>query len=497
MQLCLGTSQAQLHDNIWLFGYESYNNVDGWGGSVMDFSNDTLNIYYEYRDMNLDVTNASICDTAGNLLFYTNGIYIANLEHDTMQNGAGINPGEFADDHQIYGYILDQGAMTIAFPESDSLYYLFHTPRDYPDNTVGHHSPLLYYTLIDISQNNGLGTVIEKNQIIVSDILDSGKITATKHANGRDWWIALKQYDTNGFYKILVTPEEIILHEIDEVGEAFPHGLGQAVFSPDGNKYVLYNLVDINEGNYLNIYDFDRCTGLFSNPVQSILIDSAWSGGVAISPNSQFLYVSSYNYIYQYDLNADDILTSKDTVAIYDGFEMEVTPTIGLPTRFFLMQLGPDGRIYINCPASVNLLHVINNPNEAGDACDVQQHSIELPTLNLFSMPNFPNYRLGPLAPDACDSTNTLTTNLVKESQLKMFPNPAYENVTMELEKFDLISGRINWEIYSSRGELIKSGIFNSKKLNISVLPYPNGVYFVKVIIEDGIFITKRMVVQK
>jgi hypothetical protein len=498
MLLSVHFVNAQQHDNIWLFGYSS-NEVDStFGGSVMDFSNDSLSIYYEYRNMNLDVTNASICDTSGNLLFYTNGIYIANTEHDTIENGGGINPGDYADDNSIYGYILNQGAIILPVPNSDSLFYLFHLSLDYPNTNVDWHSPQFYYSVIDMSLNNGLGEVIEKNVLLLDTTFQCGMITAAKHANGKDWWVLLNGYNSNSFYTFLISEEMPSEHFIQMTGSIIPHGLGQAVFSPDGSKYAnisLFGGADVPD--LVSIYDFDRCNGILSEPTQFEYGDSAWSGGIAISPNSQFLYVSSYNFIYQYDLFANDILASKDTVAIYDGFELEITPTFSLPTRFALMQLAPDGKIYINCPASVNLLHVINNPNEPGEACDIQQHSIELPTYNLFSLPNFPNYRLGPLANSECDSTTSIHEVSIDKSQLSIFPNPAYENIQLELEEFDSFSGKVTWEIYTSRGELIKSGIFNSKKLNISVLPYPNGVYFVKVIIEDGTFITERMVVQK
>src|SRR5690606_30897494 len=149
--LSAGISGAQRHDNIWLFGYSS-NTVDSaWGGSVMDFNGDSLEISYQYRYLNFNVTNASICDTAGNLLFYTNGIRIVNASHEIMENGNGLNPGEFADNNLGSGYILNQGAMAIPFPGNDSLFYLLHTSRDYPNNQVGHHSPEFYYTLIDMS----------------------------------------------------------------------------------------------------------------------------------------------------------------------------------------------------------------------------------------------------------------------------------------------------------------------------------------------------------
>lgn len=49
-------------------------------------------------------------------------------------------------------------------------------------------------------------------------------------------------------------------------------------------------------------------------------------------------------------------------------------------------------------------LHVINNPDLPGDNCDVCQHCVALPSWNSFSMPNFPNYRLGYLEGSPCDT---------------------------------------------------------------------------------------------
>jgi hypothetical protein len=72
------------------------------------------------------------------------------------------------------------------------------------------------------------------------------------------------------------------------------------------------------------------------------LENTFWGGGMSISPSNQFLYISSTLEVYQFDLWSDDIEASIDTVAIYDGFESP------LPTSFFISQLGPDGRIYIN-----------------------------------------------------------------------------------------------------------------------------------------------------
>lgn len=399
-----GIIKAQKHDNIWLFGYESNSVSLAFGGSVLDFSEDSLEIYFDFREMNLDMTNASICDEGGNLLFYTNGIYIANVQGDTLENGEGLNPGEFAEDFSFYGYRRPQTAIILPKPESTNLYYLFHTSTDYPNDTLSVHSPRFYFTLIDMELGGGLGAVVEKNEIIIDEPLYPGALTATRHANGRDWWLLVNPYETNSFYRILLTPEGIINYGLQNLGDYVHHGLGQATFSPDGSKYVLYTLETITLGNYLYIYDFDRCTGELSNPIVENIIDGAYSAGVAISPNSRYLYVPSYEQIYQYDLVASDIIGSKETIGIYDGFETASSSWLFLPTRYFSAQLGPDDKIYINCPGSLEYIHVINQPDNAGEACEILQHHLELPSINNSSLPNFPNYRLGPIEGSPCDT---------------------------------------------------------------------------------------------
>ncbi len=121
-------------------------------------------------------------------------------------------------------------------------------------------------------------------------------------------------------------------------------------------------------------------------------------GGAAISQNSRFLYIPSNTYIYQFDLWADDIEESKDTVAVYDGYWNP------FPTTFFLAQLARDGKIYISSTNGVLSMAVIENPNEKGLACNVRQHSIHLPVYYAFGIPTFPNHRLGPLDGSPCDT---------------------------------------------------------------------------------------------
>ena len=395
---------AQQHDYSWLFGYGSNPDFLDWGGSVMEFMEDTINTYYEYRDMNFDYCNASMCDTSGNLLFYTNGIYIANALGDTMMNGGGISPCEFMDNFSYFGSPIVQGVLILPNPENDRQYYVIHEPYEYPTPELDWHAPLLYYSLVDMTLDNGLGAVLEKNQIIFQDTLDHGKITATRHANGRDWWVLALKHNSNCFRKLLISPEGVQDKGMQCLGAIIPHGIGQAVFAPDGSKYVTLSRISSTIGNYLNIYDFDRCAGLLSNPIQEHFIDGSSSGGVAISPNSRFLYNSAATRIYQYDLQSIDIIASKDTVAEYDGYLEESLPGFFQATRFSRAQIGPDGKIYICCAGALKSMHVINQPDSLGVACEVLQHHIQLPTLNSGSLPNHPNYRLGALEGSPCDT---------------------------------------------------------------------------------------------
>jgi hypothetical protein len=181
------------------------------------------------------------------------------------------------------------------------------------------------------------------------------------------------------------------------VGIPVIDGVGQVVFSPNGLHFFIYGTVSTTQGAYLNLYDFDRCTGLLSNHQQYHFISNGW-GGCSFSPNSRFLYVNYFTKAYQYDLEAPDVWASRIQVALYDGF---LDP---LNTTFYLMQLGPDGKIYANSPSGVKSLHVIHNPDEKGLNCEYQQHGVSLPTYNAFSIPSFPNYRLGPLDGSPCDT---------------------------------------------------------------------------------------------
>ena len=73
---------AQKHDNIWVLGYYGQSPHPDLGGIFLDFNQASLLIYDVDTGMDFNFTDASICDAQGKLLFYTNGIYIADATHE-------------------------------------------------------------------------------------------------------------------------------------------------------------------------------------------------------------------------------------------------------------------------------------------------------------------------------------------------------------------------------------------------------------------------------
>src|ERR1051325_44189 len=89
-------------NNLWLMGYPG-----GGGGINFDFSGGVLNIIQDRnRKMDFEETNGEICNMNGNLLFYTNGVYIANASGDTMPTGGGLNPSYYPSSYASINYGL-------------------------------------------------------------------------------------------------------------------------------------------------------------------------------------------------------------------------------------------------------------------------------------------------------------------------------------------------------------------------------------------------------
>src|SRR5690606_34223072 len=108
-----------------------------------------------------------------------------------LENGDGL----------LAGNSSAQAALIVPNPSYNGLYYIFTT-----DHFGGQFLPTgggLSYSIADMTRNNGLGSVIEKNIKLMEPTTE--RLAAVKHCNGHDFWLVSKEYGTNRFFSYRVT----------------------------------------------------------------------------------------------------------------------------------------------------------------------------------------------------------------------------------------------------------------------------------------------------
>ena len=471
---------GQKHDYNWMFIEDFYPN-NGFGEAArMNFNTIPPSISAPDNVLITAWTSvAQMSNAAGELIFFTNGCEIHDASFHLMENGDSINPGPVHERDCYFpqinpGYSAGpQSCMAIPMPGNDRYYYLFHIGKAYPPNSAVSSPCILYFTKIDMQQNGGLGAVVEKNIKIIdysNNFTPILNLSAVKHANGRDWWIISPFAYGNGYHKILLTDTGVVSLTEQYIGQdrtgAF---FSQITFSPDGTLFA-----HCTNGLGLQLYNFDRSTGEFSNPVFLFIEpNTGWLAGVGFSPSGRFLYASSRLILYQYDLWAPDVAASRVLVAEYDGYADPI------PTHFYMMQLGPDCKLYVFC-SSCTTIHVIREPDLPGLACEVVQNDIQLPWgMRGGGAPTFPNYRLGALGEPVvpCGPVSGSASPPPAEAGLHLYPNPAAVSVTVAWEGAAPGTGMITVRNSAGKEVLHTRATFFSGRTELTVGTLPPGWY--------------------
>lgn len=452
-----GNSHAQGFNHTWLIGSElTYDTNTTAPKARLLFYSTNVDTIGENRKLAVWETQANISDPGGNLLFASNGCWIMDASGDTMQNGGGLNPGIWADSYcsNTTGLPNIGGNLIIPYPGDSAKFILFHQIGNFSPTIPYMNSPEVFYSVIDMNLNSGLGGVVsgQKNLVAFYDTLSWG-MAACKHANGIDWWVVAIRDASNTIFKILVTSSGItsvtsqtIIMPPPSYGNA-----GQPCFSPDGTKFAFKNGLTNNPAFHdVRLLSFDRCTGMFDSLGYTVR-NGEFGFGLSFSPNSKFLYYSSGGRIYQLDTDAPNITATDTLVTTYDGY---CYPCQGCCTNFWLMYLAANGKIYLTSSNYTIDLSYINLPDSSGITCDVQQHALRLPCYTVRQGLNHPNYYLG------CDTTlgcPCLTTGMEEANghdfRFSVSPNPTSgsvkiiyllpQNKSGKLEVFDLNGRRV------------------------------------------------------
>ena len=335
--------KAQEEANIWYFGGNA--GIDFNNGSPIPLTDGAL---FQHEGC------ATISDSLGNLLFYTNGIDVWNKNHMQMQNGFGLMGGQSAT----------QSSVIVQQPENDHIFYIFTVPEEIVETG-------LRYSIVNLSKDGGLGSVTTKNIFLLAPTEE--KVTAVKHHNNRDVWVITHLWNSKAFYAYLITPSGINPTPIiSEVGSYHSGGdvHGSMKVSPNGKKLAIIN----RDLKNVELYDFDNKTGDLSNYLP-FNAQFKHGYGIEFSQDASLLYVSDYykqRTITQFDLNA-----GTNSEIIESGIEIGVVSNIHLGA----LQMGPDGKIYVAKHDDFlgdNYLGIINKPEIRGVECSFVEDGLFL-----------------------------------------------------------------------------------------------------------------------
>lgn len=479
---------------------QAYNTINGncWqyyeGGCdepkanmIIKFNDDSLEQIIEPVNLNLatNYSRAAFSDTAGNLVFASNGWRLVNSTGEVLAPKLWLDsmphPNDSPDSTML---LVNMGPLFLDDPGDSDKAYLFYGQYkrlEAPEGYLIRSDIYFTYAYLDIPSQS----LISKNNIILTDTSISGDMQACRHANGRDWWLIKPGLRENQFYSGLFDPSGISMEffEIDEITNR-----GQCCtfsqFSFDGSKYFHFT------GGYTRtmfVYDFDRCNGTLSNPITIDMTDSLRSGennAFALSPDGTKIYIRKSNYaplfpqiqgLLQYDL-----LTEHYTY---------ITRNAGAPNA------SPNGKSILISTGytdenneAVHSLGEIENPNEAGLACNLVAQKYPLANNPTYVMPsNWANFKLGALSGSPCDTLSIGFVDNEKDPvRLFVYPNPNHGQLYIQLKNQ---GEKANLSIRNLQGALIYSSYFYlSHHINLEQLNLSSGLYFINVNVGKDIF---------
>ncbi|MBK7887348.1 MAG: T9SS type A sorting domain-containing protein [Bacteroidetes bacterium] len=480
-----GKVLAQFTNRVWAFGDSA---GISWLNSGTNPINFKTNSKWRNGSVSISDTNGLNCYAALFDNTSTTNVCIWNKYNTLMQNG----------DYNYGGWWYHVN-LFIPDPGNDSLLYMFGI--GVTNDPYG-----FYYSKLNYKANNDSGIVIQKNMQL-NNFPAFDALMAVRHGNGSDWWLIFQRWyaptfttPSNEFFFYLIDDNGITGPFQQSIGLSHTTNGGHLVFDPTGDRFANISIKGMIELCY-----FDRCTGTITSttPIEQEATAFPYPhySSCAFSSDGTKLYVSEYSqtsapsHLYQFDLNATNISSSKTVI---DSF---VNPDIGINA----LKLAPDNKIYLAAAdenffvtypdtmfTTINSnLSVINQPDSLGLACDFQPFSFYLGgARTYYGLPNNPDYELGAWVGSPCDTLAVGVENLEPPQQafFQAWYNSEWNMIhinasklkgrTGSLRLFDM-EGRL---VYEKKMEVIAGGYVTGE---IPMNAVANGVYFVNLITES------------
>ncbi|MEM1000356.1 MAG: T9SS type A sorting domain-containing protein [Bacteroidota bacterium] len=327
-------SQTRAHE-VWYFG--NLAGLDFSGGNPVAVTNSAMNMFEGCSSVSDSLT--------GSLLFYSDGITVWDRNHNVMPNGTGLMGNNSSS----------QSAMIVPSPAANGQYYLF---------TVTTGLSGLRYSIVDMTQNGGLGAVTTTKNILLRPGTTEQQ-AAIYHQDCNRVWIMCHGTGTSTWYAFLLSATGITGPFPSSGGGASLWGIGQMKFSPDGSRVAVRRAYN---PDFTVVCDFDNTNGTVSNCIELNTGTAFDNYGLSFSPNSNLLYICSYN---------GSTLSQFDLLAGSQAAIQASRVAIGSPNQGGSMQNGPDGRLYIS-PSGQTSVHRVNSPNVVGTGAGFQLNAVSL-----------------------------------------------------------------------------------------------------------------------
>lgn len=460
-------AQSHYPDEWWPVGTNEYPGTPGYGNAWLHFQNGTPSVQPADLNMNFEAAVAVATDTLGNVLFYSNGCEMRGDDGLTLENGDGLNPGSLHDwVCDKVGYTAPRSMMALPMPGSPSRWVMLHLGGNYDPSRKMVYGPL-YLTEIDMAANGGQGIVTDKNVVVVGGDLEPFAIV--RHGNGRDWWVVVPEYGTNRYQVRLLSPQGLSAGSVQAIGPAIGcRRIGSSTFSPDGSKFARTNSCQAV------VMDFDRCAGIFSNPL-ALPRDPGMlgGGGLAFSPDNRWLYATTDLCIFRAELtDPSPILDSlyKRPYAFVD--EPPISQYV-YGTSLTYMQYAPDGKLYI---AARHRERYYPRFTIQGDAYAFEPEGLQLPVPAVRTLPHFPNFRLFDLQGSLCDTLGINGSVGVSTPQaggltVRFSPNPFNEHLVVTATEGGLL------RVFGADGRRVLSFTLQTGENRINTANMEDGIY--------------------
>ena len=469
---CLSSlSFGQRQADNWIWGLCSPENgcPEPFGSGIMKFNDIGLESItssnFQYR---INKGSASISDSTGNLLLVFNGKYLFDSSGEIIDS---FYTGDFSE--MSVGF---KNSLFLNKPGSANNYCLFNSFAKSlnGEDSISAFDSSFYYSEFRIN-NLDIETQIRK-QFIPLDSSGSGTIAAIRHGNGRDWWIMKSSIYQDKFYQALLDPYGFEFNAVyTPISHAYQPGGGWNLFSSDGLKFI--NIITGNF-NKAYVYDFNRCTGVITNPIEHDLnpyFNSDAVNACCLSPDGSKLYFRRSNMkafltieLCQYDFETsffNVIAEGHSAPSLTPNNKWVVAPYVDISVNPYNPQLS-----------------IVYQPNEANENINFVPQVFNLINYGFIEVsPNYANFRLGPLPNSDCD---TLITHISPEInfsslQTKIYPNPVSSALTIDQE----ISSICNLKISNIFGQIVWQGQSQYKKtvLTKEIERLENGIYWIEI----------------